>query len=81
MITYHQLPLHADSCDLSAFITQEGLFLFRPLHFKTMMEAILKGPPDIHNILGYAFIAASSQEEDYCEQFCSTKDASLSLNI
>ena len=49
---YHQLPLHEDSRDLTAFITHEGLFRFRrvcfglssaPSAFQKMMSVILCG--------------------------------------
>lgn len=49
---YHQMPLHADSRDLTAFITHEGLFRFTkvpyglasaPSAFQRMMSHILAG--------------------------------------
>uniref|UniRef100_A0A9J7XM44 Reverse transcriptase domain-containing protein n=1 Tax=Cyprinus carpio carpio TaxID=630221 RepID=A0A9J7XM44_CYPCA len=57
---YHQVPLHPESRDLTAFITHEGLFRFcrvpyglasAPSVFQKMMECILKGVPNVQNYL------------------------------
>ncbi|XP_064475695.1 uncharacterized protein K02A2.6-like [Ornithodoros turicata] len=49
---YHQVPLHPDSRDLTAFITHDGLFRFKrvcfglgsaPSAFQHMMSLVLKG--------------------------------------
>lgn len=59
---YHQLPLHEDSRDLTAFITHEGLFRFRrvpyglastPSAFQKMMADILKELPGVQNLIVY----------------------------
>lgn len=48
---YHQVPLHEDSRDLTAFITHEGLFRYKrvcfglssgPAAFKIFISTILK---------------------------------------
>ncbi|XP_060726840.1 uncharacterized protein K02A2.6-like [Tachysurus vachellii] len=57
---YHQVPLHPESRDLTAFITHDGLFRFcrvpyglasAPSVFQKMMECILKGIPNVQNYL------------------------------
>ena len=57
---YHQLPLHPDSRDLTAFITHEGLFRFcrvpcglasAPSAFQKMMSVVLQGVPNVNNYL------------------------------
>lgn len=69
---YHQLPLHADSRDMTAFIMHEGLFRFRcvpyglssaPSAFQKMMETVLKGVPSVRNYLDDIIVYAASQSE------------------
>lgn len=57
---YHQVPLHPESRDLTAFITHEGLFRFCRVPyglasalsvFQKMMECIHKGAPNVQNYL------------------------------
>ena len=57
---YHQVPLHEESRDLTAFITHEGLFRYcrvpyglssAPSAFQKMMSTILKGLPGVQNYL------------------------------
>ena len=57
---YHQLPLHPESCDITAFITHEGLFSFfrvpfglasAPSAFQKMMSIILAGLPGVQAYL------------------------------
>lgn len=58
--TYHQVMLHPDSRDLTAFITHEGLFHFcrvlyglaaAPSAFQKMMRIILHDLPNVANYL------------------------------
>ena len=57
---YHQVPLHVESRDLTAFITHEGLFRYcrvpyglssAPSAFQKMLATILKGIPGVQNYL------------------------------
>lgn len=57
---YHQLTLHPDSRDLTAFITHEGLFRFcrvpyglasEPAAFQKLMATVLRGVPNVQNYL------------------------------
>lgn len=57
--TYHQLPLHEDSKNLTAFITQKSLFRYKrvpfglasapsvPSAFQKMMQTVLKDLPGV----------------------------------
>lgn len=69
---YHQLPLHEDSRDLTAFITHEGLFRYcrvpyglasAPSAFQKMMETVLKGLPGVRNCLDDVIVVGASLEE------------------
>nr|XP_055041695.1 uncharacterized protein K02A2.6-like [Misgurnus anguillicaudatus] len=57
---YHQLPLHEESQNLTAFITHDGLFRFTkvpfglasaPSAFQKMMKTVLEGLPGVQNYL------------------------------
>lgn len=57
---YHQLPLHEESQNLTAFITHDGLFRFTkvpfglasvPSAFQKMMRTVLEGLPGVQNNL------------------------------
>lgn len=57
---YHQLPLHEESQNLTAFITHDGLFKFTkvpfglasaPSAFQKMMKTVLEGLPGVQNYL------------------------------
>ena len=71
---YHQVPLHEDSRDLTAFITHDGLFRYcrvpyglssAPSAFQKMMATILKGLPGVQNYLDDIIIhGANSTEHD-----------------
>lgn len=90
---YHQLPLHADSRDFTAFITHEGLFRFRcvpyrlasaPSAFQKIMEMVLKGVPGVRNYLDNIIVYAASQiEHDKTLHTVIQKlaDAGLALNM
>ena len=67
---YHQLPLHPDSRDLTAFITHEGLFRFcrvpyglasAPAAFQKMMSVVLQGVPNVQNYLDDIICFGSAQ--------------------
>ena len=67
---YHQLPLHPDSRDLTAFITHEGLFRFcrvpyglasAPAAFQKMMSVVLQGVPNVQNYLDDIICFGSTQ--------------------
>ncbi len=68
---YHQLPLHPDSHNLTAFITHEGLFRFTrvpfvlssaPSAFQKMMQTVLKKLDGVNNYLGDIIVHGNSQE-------------------
>ncbi|KAI2642379.1 Retrovirus-related Pol polyprotein from transposon opus [Labeo rohita] len=68
---YHQLPLHPDSRNLTAFITHEGLFRFTqvpfglasaPLAFQKMMQTVLKELDGVKNYLDDIIVYGNSQE-------------------
>ncbi|KAJ8362815.1 hypothetical protein SKAU_G00116460 [Synaphobranchus kaupii] len=89
---YHQVPLHEDSRDLTAFITHEGLFRFlrvpyglssAPSAFQKMMATILQGLPGVKNYLDDVIIyGATADEHDRRLKAVlrSLKDAGLQLN-
>ncbi len=69
---YHQVPLHEDSRDLTAFITHKGLFRFcrvpyelasAPSAFQKMMVIILKGLQNVANYLDGIIVWGCSQQE------------------
>ncbi|CAM4584145.1 unnamed protein product [Lepidochelys kempii] len=70
--TYHQLMLHEDSRDLTAFITHEGLFHFKrvpycltsaPSAFQTMMSLILKNQHGVQCYLDDIIMFGNTLEE------------------
>lgn len=89
---YHQVPLHEDSLDLTAFITHEGLFRFcrvpyglasAPSAFQKMMVVILKGLQNVANYLDDIIVwGRTLQEHDQALQnvLQRLKDAGLVLN-
>uniref|UniRef100_A0A8C2ARP7 Reverse transcriptase domain-containing protein n=1 Tax=Cyprinus carpio TaxID=7962 RepID=A0A8C2ARP7_CYPCA len=89
---YHQVPLHEDSRDLTAFITHEGLFRFckvpyglasAPSAFQKMMVVILKGLQNVANYLDDIIVwGRTLQEHDQALQdvLQRLKDAGLVLN-
>ncbi|KAJ8356857.1 hypothetical protein SKAU_G00196510 [Synaphobranchus kaupii] len=89
---YHQVPLHEDSRDLTAFITHEGLFRFLwvpyglssvPSAFQKIMATILQGLPGVQNYLDDVIIyGATADEHDRKLKAVlrSLKDAGLQLN-
>ncbi len=69
---YHQVMLHPDSRDLTAFITHDGLFRFcrvpyglasAPSAFQKMMHLILQGLPNVANYLDDIIIWGRTAEE------------------
>ncbi|KAL1279402.1 hypothetical protein QQF64_026075 [Cirrhinus molitorella] len=69
---YHQVPLHPDSHDLTAFITHNGLFRFcrlpyglasAPAAFQKMMSIILKGIPNVQNYLDNVICFGHTRQE------------------
>ncbi len=89
---YHQVPLHEDSRDLTAFITHKGLFRFcrvlyslasAPSAFQKMMVIILKGLQNVANYLDDIIVwGRSQQEHDQALQnvLQCLKEAGLMLN-
>lgn len=68
---YHQLPLHADSRDLTAFITHEGLFRYlkvpyglasAPSAFQRMMSHVLAGVKGVQCYLDDIIISGETPE-------------------
>ncbi|KAI7802904.1 hypothetical protein IRJ41_022848 [Triplophysa rosa] len=68
---YHQLPLHPDSRNLTAFITHDGLFRFTrvpfglasaPSAFQKMMQTILRKLDGVKNYLDDIVVYGDSQE-------------------
>ncbi|XDV12346.1 hypothetical protein PO909_001044 [Leuciscus waleckii] len=69
---YHQVPLHPDSRDLTAFITHNGLFRFcrvpyglasAPAAFQKMMSTILKDIPNVQNYLDDIICFGRTQQD------------------
>ena len=69
---YHQLPLSAESRDLTAFITHDGLFRFKrvcfgiasaPSAFQKMMSASLRGLKGIQFYLDDIIVFGKTKEE------------------
>ncbi|CAM5110988.1 unnamed protein product [Natator depressus] len=69
---YHQVMLHEDSRDLTAFITHEGLFCFKhvpyglasaPSAFQKMMSLILKNPHGVQCYLDDMIMFGNTAEE------------------
>ncbi len=69
---YHQVTLHEDSRNLTAFITHDGLFSFKrvpyglasaPSCFQRMMSEILKGQSGAHCYLDDIMVAGASLKE------------------
>lgn len=69
---YHQLSLHPDSRNLTAFITHEGLFQFcyvpyglasAPAAFQKMMFIVLKGVSNVQNYLNDIICFGRTQAE------------------
>lgn len=69
---YHQLPLHPDSRDLTAFITHEGLFRYcrvpyglasAPAAFQKMMSTVLAGVPNVQCYLDDVICHGRTQAE------------------
>ncbi len=68
---YHQLPLHPDSRNLTAFITQKGLFRFTrvpfglasaPSAFQKNMQTVLRKLDGVKNYLDDIIVYGNSQE-------------------
>ncbi len=66
---YHQVPLHEDSRDLTAFITHEGLFRYKrvcyglasaPAAFQKLMSTILKDVPGVQCYLDDVIVFGDS---------------------
>ncbi|XP_043239605.1 uncharacterized protein LOC122390579 [Amphibalanus amphitrite] len=69
---YHQLMLHEDSRNLTAFVTHEGVFRYRrccygmrslPSCFQKLMETILRGLPGTQVYLDDVIVAGRTREE------------------
>ncbi|KAL1263298.1 hypothetical protein QQF64_006037 [Cirrhinus molitorella] len=69
---YHQVELHEDSRNLTAFITHEGLFRFKrvpyglasaPSCFQKMMSEILKGQSGVHCYLDDIMVTGATLKE------------------
>ena len=69
---YHQLMLHEESRQLTAFVTHEGVFRYRrccygmrslPSCFQKMMETILRGLPGTQVYLDDVIVSGRTQEE------------------
>ena len=69
---YHQLPLSAESRDLTAFITHDGLFRFKrvcfgiasaPSAFQKMMSVVLRGLKGIQFYLDDIIVFGKTKEE------------------
>ncbi|XP_064470125.1 uncharacterized protein K02A2.6-like [Ornithodoros turicata] len=69
---YHQVPLHPDSRDLTAFITHDGLFRFKrvcfglasaPSAFQHMMSLVLKGCKGVLFYIDDIIIYGRTEEE------------------
>ncbi|KAI4894806.1 hypothetical protein NFI96_001731 [Prochilodus magdalenae] len=90
---YHQVLLHPDSRDLTAFITHEGLFRFcrvpyglasAPAAFQKMMSSILQGLSNVANYLNDIIIWGRTSDEHECylqAVLKCLKDAGLQLNV
>ncbi|KAI4890396.1 hypothetical protein NFI96_006743 [Prochilodus magdalenae] len=90
---YHQVLLHPDSRDLTAFITHEGLFRFcrvpyglasAPAAFQKMMSSILQGLSNVANYLDDIIIWGRTSDEHECYLQAVLKrleDAGLQLNV
>ncbi|KAL0149455.1 hypothetical protein M9458_055243 [Cirrhinus mrigala] len=90
---YHQVALHEDSRNLTAFITHDGLFRFKrvpyglasaPSCFQRMMSEILKGQSGAHCYLDDIMVAgATLKEHDKNLQAVLQRidEAGLSLNM
>uniref|UniRef100_A0A3B3RYT1 Gypsy retrotransposon integrase-like protein 1 n=1 Tax=Paramormyrops kingsleyae TaxID=1676925 RepID=A0A3B3RYT1_9TELE len=89
---YHQVPLHEDSRDLTAFITHKGLFRFKrvpyglasaPAAFQKMIAIILDGLQNVANYLDDIIVwGRTVQEHDLALQnvLQRLRDAGLQLN-
>ena len=69
---YHQVPLHEDSRDLTAFITDDGLFRYKripyglasaPSFFQKMMTIVLKGQDGVKCYLDDILVYGCDKEE------------------
>ena len=69
---YHQLMLHEESRNLTAFVTHEGVFRYRrccygmrslPSCFQKLMETILRGLPGTQVYLDDVIVAGRTREE------------------
>lgn len=89
---YHQVPLHSDSRDITAFITHEGLFRYKrvcfglasaPATFQQMMSTILHGCQGILFYLDDVVVFGKTQQEHLerlREVLQRISDAGLKLN-
>lgn len=89
---YHQLPLHTESRNLTAFITHDGLYRFTrvpfglasaPSAFQKMMQTILKGLPGVQNYLDDIIVSGESKEQhdEHLQAVLQRlKDANLQIN-
>ena len=69
---YHQLTLHEDSRNLTAFVTHEGVFRYRgccygmrslPSCFQKLMETILRGIPGTQVYLDDVIVAGRNRDQ------------------
>ena len=90
---YHQMPLHPDSRDITAFITHDGLFRFcrvpfglasAPSAFQKMMSIILAGLPGVQAYLDDVICYGTTQrehDENLRRVLRALTDAGLKLNM
>ncbi|KAI7797754.1 hypothetical protein IRJ41_019638, partial [Triplophysa rosa] len=87
---YHQLPLHPDSRNLTAFITHEGLFRFTrvpfglasaPSAFQKMMQTVLRKLDGVKNYLDDIVLYDSQEAHDRHLQAVRQKLEEVGLQI
>lgn len=85
---YHQLVLHEDSHDLTAFITKKRLFHYCRVPYslasassalQKVIETVLKVLPSVHNYLDDVTVAGSSVQDtmNACVMFSTCKNVHL----
>lgn len=89
---YHQVPLHEDSRDLTAFITHEGLFSYKrvcyglasaPAAFQKLMSTILKDVPGVQCYLDDVIVfgdSTASHDAHLSTVLHKLREAGLCLN-